>query len=357
MFNRSRWFRIAIGIILFLVIIFLLDKTSYILRPLKVLISTLFLPFFIAGILFYLFRPIQVFLEKRSVPKKLSILIVFLAIIAVLSVFVGIAGPIIQEQFTRLINNFPDMVSKIEEGITYWQNNQQEFPTYVNDFIDQTTNQIKSILMNTGTVMINFFSSLFGLVLVLVIVPFILFYMLNDKDHFLPSVLKFFPESSRDDVASILKDMDSTLAKYIQGQLIVSTCVGVLLLIGYSILGLHYSLVLSLFGMMTNVIPFIGPYIAVVPAIIVALFQDPFMVIYVVIIMLVAQQIESNFISPNVVGKALDIHPLTIICLVLAAGNFAGIMAVVLAIPTYAVTKVFVIHIYKLWKTQSKKQT
>lgn len=128
-----------------------------------------------------------------------------------------------------------------------------------------------------------------------------------------------------------------------------------MLLIGYLIIGLDYAFLLALIGVVTNVIPFLGPYIAVTPAIIIALFQDPIMAVYVAIIVLVAQQIEGNLITPNVMGNALSVHPLTVITLILAAGNIAGIWGVILAIPFYAVVKTIVINIYE--KRQEIKET
>ncbi|WP_256333966.1 AI-2E family transporter [Jeotgalicoccus aerolatus] len=139
------------------------------------------------------------------------------------------------------------------------------------------------------------------------------------------------------------------------GQLLVSLVVGILLLIGYLIIGLDYAFLLALIGVVTNVIPFLGPYIAVIPAIIIALFQDPIMAVYVGIIMLIAQQIEGNLITPNVMGNALSVHPLTVITLILAAGNIAGIWGIILAIPFYAVVKTIVINIYE--KRQEIKDT
>jgi len=128
-----------------------------------------------------------------------------------------------------------------------------------------------------------------------------------------------------------------------------------MLLIGYLIIGLDYAFLLALIGVVTNVIPFLGPYIAVTPAIIIALFQDPIMAVYVAIIMLIAQQIEGNLITPNVMGNALSVHTLTVITLILAAGNVAGIWGVILAIPFYAVVKTIVINIYE--KRQEIKET
>jgi len=90
----------------------------------------------------------------------------------------------------------------------------------------------------------------------------------------------------------------------------------------------------------------LGPFIAVVPALVIGFVQEPQMALYVGIIMLIAQQIESNLISPNVMGKALDIHPLTVITIILAAGNIAGLWGIILAIPTYAIIKTILKNVY-----------
>ena len=94
-----------------------------------------------------------------------------------------------------------------------------------------------------------------------------------------------------------------------------------------------------------NMIPFINRYPC--SAVIVALIHDPISVIWVGVVTLVAQQVESNFITPNVMGKSLDIHPLTVISIVLAAGNIAGFIGILIAIPTYCVIKVIVQNIYQ----------
>ena len=104
-----------------------------------------------------------------------------------------------------------------------------------------------------------------------------------------------------------------------------------------------------------NMVPFIGPWVSLVPAVIVALIYDPVSVIWVCVITLVAQQVESNLITPNVMGKSLDIHPLTVISLVLAAGNIAGFIGIIIAIPTYCVIKVIVQNIYH--ERESIKET
>src|SRR5690625_7105084 len=99
-----------------------------------------------------------------------------------------------------------------------------------------------------------------------------------------------------------------------------------------------------------NVIPFLGPFLAVIPALLVAFFQDPIMVVWVAIITLIAQQIESNLISPNVMGRVLALHPLTVITVILAAGGFAGFFGFLFAFLFYVILKTFSVPFFKTFK-------
>lgn len=348
-----------IAIILFLVIVFLLNLNGFLLVPLVVLIRTIFLPFVVAGILFYLCRPLVTILEKRKFPRWSAILAAYVAIVLFGYGIVKLVAPAINDQLETFVENLPAMVSTVMDWVKYVQENRSTFPDFVQDAFLAASEDLESRIQNNVGNIANGILGVFGVIggfintlFALVLVPFILFYMLKDSHRFAPSVSKLFPKGRRENVLTILKDMDKTIATYIQGQMLVSVIVGLLLYIGYLIIDLNYSLVLAVFGMFTNVIPFLGPYIAVIPAILVALFQDPVMVLYVGIIMLVAQQIEGNIISPNIMGKSLNIHPLTIIVLILTAGNLAGLIGVIFVIPAYSIVKVLVVNLVKLYKSE-----
>lgn len=105
---------------------------------------------------------------------------------------------------------------------------------------------------------------------------------------------------------------------------------------------------------LANIIPYIGPYIGIFPALIIAVTQSTQMVIFVVIVVLIVQQIDGNFVYPNVIGKSLNIHPLTIIVLLLVAGNIAGLLGMILGIPLYAVVKVVIKYFYDIRQLQEK---
>jgi predicted PurR-regulated permease PerM len=168
--------------------------------------------------------------------------------------------------------------------------------------------------------------------------------MFKDGDKFPAAVSKFIPASYRAEGVKTLKETAETLSSYIQGQITVALFVGTLSFIGYLIIDLPYALVMALIVAITNIIPYVGPFLGGAPAVIVALFDSPTKALLVVVVIVIAQQIEGNVLSPLILGKTLNTHPATIIILLLVAGNLAGILGMILAIPTYAVTKTIVLN-------------
>ncbi|MEK4027657.1 AI-2E family transporter [Pseudobacillus sp. FSL P4-0506] len=345
MVNKT-WFQTGIALVLVLIIILLFRQINDIFNPLVIVMKTVFLPLVLAGVLFYLTRPVVNWLEGKKLPRWASILSVFLLLIITFWVLFALIGPIVNEQGARLAKNTPQMVQVAEDAINYLMNEKERLPQFAIQSLEDAEGKVEDWAMAFGTWLINFLQGLLQTVFLTVLVPFFLFYMLKDRERFAPFLANFFSGHRRQWILRTLKDLDETLQSYIQGQLLVSFLVGTMLLIGYLIIGLDYSLILALIGMATNVIPFLGPYLAVTPALLVAWIQDPQMIIWVALVMLIAQQIESNLISPNVMGKALDIHPLTVITLILAAGNIAGIWGVILAIPTYGILKTIAVNLY-----------
>lgn len=271
---------------------------------------------------------------------------VLLAIVLVFYLFYIMIGPIVTGQINTLVDNAPEIIDSVEEYGQYIFDQRDRLPGSIEEQLNDMTGQIGDRIGDVGGWVLSFIGSFISGVVTLVLVPFFLVYLLVDHKKFVPFVSGFFSGERKKWIRKTLHDIDETLQAYIQGQLFVSFLVGIMLLIGYLIIDLDYALLLALIGMATNVIPFLGPYIAVIPAIIIALVQDPIMAVYVAIIMLVAQQIESNFITPNVMGKSLDVHPLTVITLILAAGNIAGLWGIILAVPVYAVIKTIAKNIY-----------
>ncbi|MCP3761534.1 AI-2E family transporter [Domibacillus sp. A3M-37] len=349
--THKLWFQTGIGILLAMLIIFMFQQIQEVFNPFVIIARTIFLPLLIGGVLFYLTRPLLHFLESKKLPRWASITFVLTVVIFTFWLIYAMIAPVIGEQSASLAKSTPEMINDGEKWVDYLLSQRDDLPPQAQDSVEKAisnvTNNVNDWAAGFGSWLLTFLQNFIQGLFLLVLAPFFLVYMLKDHEKFAPFLAGFFHGERRTWVRKTLHDLDVTLRSYIQGQLLVSFLVGVMLLIGYLIIGLDYALLLALFGMFTNVIPFLGPYLAVVPALIIALMQEPQMALYVAIIMLVAQQIESNFISPNVMGKALDIHPLTVITVILAAGNIAGIWGIILAIPFYGVVKTILSNLYK----------
>lgn len=347
--TQKKWFQGLVAAVLTFTLILLIAKVDFIFQPLATYIGAIAFPMIAAGLLFYITKPLVRLLEKIRFPKWVAILTIFLLLIGLVYLVYKFAAPIVQNQYQALVNNIPGITTQLTSIVDYWEENHSALPDQVEESIQNFAANLQSSLQDIPGYLIGFISSLVNFLFTLVLIPFFLFFMLKDGEKLIPFLTKFFDRKKGASVKKLMEDLNHTLASFIQGQFIVAMCVGTMLFIGYTIIGLKYAFTLAIIGLVFNVIPFLGPYLAAVPAILVALFQEPKLAILAAVVMLIAQQIEGNLISPNVMGKALSIHPLTVITLILAAGNIAGFLGLLFVIPFYAVCKTIISHFYHEW--------
>ncbi|MDO6657077.1 AI-2E family transporter [Anaerobacillus sp. 1_MG-2023] len=356
MWIRHDFFKYITGIILLLICFFFLTELD-LLKPVKTIIGTLFYPVLIAGFLYYAIKPIVKLLKKIPfVSDIVAILIVFIGIAGILYTgFTFLANPI-QSQVSEFSKELPEklkesakeaekMMEKNDMGMLSVENLQQKATSYLGNLTQSLGDHIMQVV-----------SALTSATTVLVIVPFVLFYFLKDDHKLSPFLLRFIPNKHQGEGEKILHKVDETLSAYIIGQIIVAIVDGVLMYVGYLIIGLPYALILGLFVMVTAVVPFFGPIIGVIPALVVALTQEPMLALYVIIITIVVQQLEGNLVAPVVLGKRLNIHPLTIILLLIVAAALYGFIGMLIAIPLYSVIKVIVKNFYEFYRIRHRSE-
>jgi predicted PurR-regulated permease PerM len=347
-----------IQILLLLTIIFVSTKISFLFQPIGIFFTTIFFPILITGFLFFLLNPVVNFLQRQKVPRIIAIIIIYVTFSGILVLSVGNLVPAITKQFTALAQALPVYADKtmiffeevsqssefrwvMSEENDFMETGKQKLIEFANTLPDTITGSITNIL---GVVT--------NIAIILVTVPFLLFYMFKDGHKFPVAISKFLPSAYRQEGLSILKETGETLSAYIQGQVTVAIAVGTLAFIGYLIIDLPFALVMALIVAFTNIIPYIGPILGGAPAVIVAFFDSPTKALLVVVVILIAQQIEGNVLSPLILGKSLDTHPATIIIVLLAAGNLAGVLGMVLAVPFYAVIKTIVLNLVKFLRAR-----
>lgn len=125
--------------------------------------------------------------------------------------------------------------------------------------------------------------------------------------------------------------------------------------VGYLIIGHDYALVLALFAKIFTVVPFLGPLISLIPALFITLQQDVGLAVKVLIVLTVVQQAVGHLVTPNIIGRRLNIHPLTIILLLLAAGSINGFIGILIAIPAYSVVKTIIGNFRKFYRLRKMK--
>ncbi|HAR4310215.1 TPA: AI-2E family transporter [Staphylococcus aureus] len=345
-----------IALVLLGIVIFIFEKVSYVFDPFIIVFKTIAAPIIVSLILFYLFNPIVNMMERYRIPRVAGISIIYLAVVGVITLIVNLLIPIIGSQVDSLVKNSPQYLEKLINSIDKIANNTffSSYYSQINDWLNSLPKKIPSMLSEFtdgfGSKIATFAETIANIGVVIVTTPFVLFFMLKDGHHFKEFSTNIMPPKFRKDFHDLLEKMSVQVGSYIQGQIIVSFCIGILLFIGYSVIGLKYSLVLASIAAATSVVPYLGPTIAISPAIVIAAITSPWMLLKLAVVWTLVQFVEGHFISPNIMGKTLKIHPLTIIFILLCAGKLLGIVGVILGIPGYAILKVLVTHLFQLFK-------
>lgn len=320
-------------------------------------------PLFIGFIVAWLFAPLVDKMTKKGISRILASMIVYVIFIAFLIVFFRIFIPIIYNELNELIKTLPSITEKITDFInsTFDKIDSDAFniEAIKTNILDAITNYGTSISSNLPTTIVSIMSNLvsglgtifFGLIIGL--------YMLFDFDNVTNLLLKVIPVKHQVEVASLVEKIGSEVRKCVNGTLLVACMVFVCDTIGFSIIGLKSALLFGLFCGITDLIPYIGPYLGTAVATVVGLTQSPLIGLGVFIIACVVQLIESYVLQPIVMSKATNLHPVVIICGLLIFGHFFGIIGMILASPIMSVIKVifeFIIEKFELFQRNSNEE-
>lgn len=352
--NTNQWpFKKAIAylimLLLSLTILYLIIKLSPYLGNVLMFFKKIFLPFFIALIVSYLLHPIVNLLHGRGIPRSLAVLLIYILFFGTLTIITINALPMLIKQTKELGENLPNMFKQFELWIDGLDNIRHDptnpLPDSFQDGIDSTIEDLEYRISLGFQNSLGIISNTIGILFTIFLVPFVAFYMLKDYKLLEKAIITFVPKKSRKEMIRLARDIDEALGNYIRGQLIVCTIIGTLAYIGYLIIGLPYALLLASIVGITNIIPYLGPFIGATPAVIVGFTVSWKLGLSVLTVNIIIQIIEGNIVSPQIVGRKLHIHPLFIIMALLLGGQIGGIAGLILAVPTFAIIKVIVQHI------------
>ncbi|WP_127529661.1 AI-2E family transporter [Paenibacillus kobensis] len=343
-FTNNRIFRLLVYAILGLIVVYMLLLLKPIFVQIYTFLRAVLLPFFIAMIISYVLNPIVTMLSDRKMPRSVAVLLIYAVFCGSLVVVLMNMIPMFMGQLQELNKHAPELTVRAKNLVDDLNNSM--LPDSIQTGINNSIYKIEKKLSESIFGLINNIGAMVNVLFILFIIPFLSFYILKDFEVFERTVITYVPKSHRQHTVRLFKDIDTALGSYIRGQFLVCLIVGVLAYIGYWIIGMPYPLLLAAVVAVTNVIPYLGPFFGAAPALLMSATISVKMMILVVVVNTVCQILESNVISPQVVGRTLHMHPLSIILALLVGGELAGIAGMILAVPIFAVLKVIVQHIF-----------
>ncbi len=363
LFERLRESRLmywSLEALIIVILIICLSNLSFLFAPIATFFSTLLIPFLVAGFLFYLFNPLINLMTKAHIPRAGAISFVFLVVIGLIGLLIATIIPNLIDQVTQLVTGLPALLKSLRAELSelsrYRWYQQFGVAKLIAKLKVEPATILPKILGGFTRGVPSLIGSVAGTVISVITIPVLLFYMLKDGERLVPAVQRVFPDKYQTEISTVFTRMSSTLSHYIAGQAIECLFVGSFTFIGYLIIGMPYAFLLGFIAGVVTIIPYLGPYIGIAPALMVALTQGWGKVVLVIVVVLIVQQTDGNLIYPNVIGRSLDIYPLTIIVLLLVAGNLWGILGTILAVPAYAVGKTIVTYAAELYRFHKQQR-
>lgn len=294
------------------------------LLELKGLILNLFVAFIIAST----FNPLVKFLQEKKFPKGVALISPYLLSILFLSLIVFPIIPFINLQTQSLVHNFPRYLHAASSAFG--------IPVETADLQKLASAEINIIGRNILSTSTKIFAGIFS-ILTVVIVSFYLLAGFNSLNH---AIVGLMPQNLQTLTEKIVNEVEQKLGAWVRGQIVLSFAVGILTLITLSIVQIPYALVLALIAGILEAIPTIGPIIAAVPALIVALSISPQKAIIIVLVYILIQVLENNLLVPTVMKKAVGLSPLVVLLGIIVGGQLLGLPGALLAIPFLSAAQV-----------------
>lgn len=313
-------------------------------------------PVFVGLIIAWLFNPIVTYIsEKGKANRTVGTIIVYVTLIAVIIISFTALIPILFDQINDLANTVPIII----KDANIWLNDLFDKISKIDgfdiakiraDFFSSIETYGKEIAVGIPQTFINIVTGLFSSIGKFTLGLLLGFYLLINFGSTNEQFFSLIPKRYKKDVRTLLGAIDIQLRRFINGTLLSACILAFFNMIGFAIVGLRAPILFAMFCGLTNVIPYIGPYVGGIPALIVGFSQDPATGLFVLAVIAISQTIEGNIINPIIMSKAMKLRPVTIITSLLVFGYLFGMWGMILATPAMAVLKIIAKFILKKLK-------
>lgn len=302
-------------------------------------------PLFIGFIIAWLFNPLVTKLSKKGMPRVISSVIVYVLFLGLIFIFLRLLIPTLSTQINDLINSIPSVLNSIQTFIakifTGMKNingfNVGQAEQNVVSTLTSFATNISSSLPNALIKLVTAFVSGFAVLAIGLVIGFYMLFNFNSTNDHLMSLL---PKKYRYETRILIEEISAQLHRYINGVLLIAAIMSVTCSIGFWIAGLKAPYLFGVFCGITDIIPYVGPYMGGIPAVLVGFSQSSTVGIVTIIVIFVIQALENYLLQPVIMSKTMKLHPVTIMIGLIVFGYFFGIWGMVLATPTIALLKI-----------------
>lgn len=305
--------------------------------------------FLIAAAICYLINPFADMLERRRVPRGLSILLLFTIFAAGVTIGLMLLIPPIRDEIKSLSDNFPKY-SKV--ATEYWDTINERYGWVRNHqewegVIQKASQTAQKFGLKIAGRMVGGIMSIFSILPGLVVIPVLVYYFLKDGHKMKGAFLRSLPSPWRPDAEQMIFRTNDAIGGYIQGQLKLCLAMGVLTWAAMQfVCRLDYAIIMGLIAGITEFIPYLGPILAAIMPLTVAAFDGPDKVVLVLGVSVAIQLLEGNVMAPRIMSGDVGMHPALIIFVLMAGGSIGGVPGMIVALPAAVILKVFYEYFY-----------
>lgn len=314
------------------------------------LLRSTFTPFLFALIITYILNPPVTYLQKKGIPRILAIALLYLLTFGLLIFAAFIVIPILIRELEAFAVRLPSYTAEIERILLKVQRGYTEahLPEGIRGILDSHILKIQGFVIRLLGELMGSVLAVFSQLINIILSPIIAFYLLKDWETIKRKALELLPKGIKGKTAFIFREVDGVLSGFIRGQILVGIIVGTFSAIGLFLLNVNFALMLGILAGVTNIIPYFGAVLGATPAVVIAALQSPALALKVIALYIIIQQLESNIITPNIIGQKTGLHQLIIIFALLVGGKLFGIAGMIVAVPVTAILKVLILSLYRL---------
>lgn len=304
------------------------------------LIKNILLLLFLAIVIVSAIQPFVNRMEQRKIPRALSSIVIYLIFIFIVGLMIYLIVPVVTEELNQFAEDIPAYLqgaSTFIEGISQIAadyNFEQDLKRLIDNTTANFTDSLTGIFSNSLQFLGNFFK--------VIIVASLSFYMLVKKDGTRGFLQNTIPKKYQSYTIDLVYRIQKKMGRWLVGQMTLIVIIFLLDYLALSLLGVPFALIIAIIGGLLEIIPYIGPTIAIVPAALAALTISPITAIFIVIAYIAIQQFENHVLTPLIMRTAVGLNPVVIILVLLIGGTLAGVPGVILAVPFATAADVFI---------------